>query len=53
MMYCVSEVYTLWKHNNVQSTASTVLGVPGDALCISGWSGHLQSGEFWVIYCTS
>ena len=30
-----------------------VLGVPGDALCISGWSGHLQSGEFRVMYCTS
>ena len=30
-----------------------VLGVLGDALCASGCSGYLQSGEFCVIYCTS
>ena len=33
-----------------QSTRSTVLGVLGVALCVSGCSGYLQSGEF---YCTS
>ena len=33
-----------------QSTRSMVLGVLGVALCVSGCSGYLQSGEF---YCTS
>ena len=33
----------------IQSTRSMVLGVLGVALCVSGSSGYLQSGEF---YCT-
>ena len=33
-----------------QSTRSMVLGVLGVALCVSGCSRYLQSGEF---YCTS
>ena len=31
-----------------QSTRSMVLGVLGVALCVSGCSGYLQSGEFGV-----
>ena len=30
----------------IQSTRSMVLRVFGDALCVSGCGGYLQSGEF-------
>ena len=38
-MHCVCGIYVL-------SIRSTVVGVLGDALCVSGCSGYLQSGEF-------
>ena len=50
---CVWDVYNLWRYmSNPQDLQ--VLEVLGYALCTSGCSGYLQSGEFWVIlYCTS
>ena len=46
---CVRVSINLWRHtSNLQDL--WFLGVLGVALCVSGCSGYLQSGEF---YCTS